>query len=177
MSRPVIGLSTYVEPARWGAWEVPAALLHEWYVDAVREAGGRAVLLPPDSTDADVLERLDGLVLIGGADNDRLEGGEGADLIIGGGGSDRFIYRSAADSAIGQSDTIRKLTSKDRFDLRGFGGDVKFEFIGNDKFSGTVGELRTTRTSLQADLDGDGSADFQVNFTNKFRLDADQILI
>ena len=68
MSRPVIGLSTYVEPARWGAWEVPAALLHEWYVDAVREAGGRAVLLPPDSTDADVLDRLDGLILIGGAD-------------------------------------------------------------------------------------------------------------
>ena len=68
MPRPVIGLSTYVEPARWGSWEVPAALLHEWYVDAVREAGGRAVLLPPDSTDADVLDRLDGLILIGGAD-------------------------------------------------------------------------------------------------------------
>jgi putative glutamine amidotransferase len=68
MARPLIGLTTYVEPARWGAWEVPAALLHEWYVDAVREAGGRAVLLPPDSTDADVLDRIDGLVLIGGAD-------------------------------------------------------------------------------------------------------------
>ena len=70
MSRPVIGLTTYVEPARWGAWDLPAALLHEWYVDAVREAGGRAVLLPPDSVDADVLDRLDGLILIGGADVD-----------------------------------------------------------------------------------------------------------
>jgi putative glutamine amidotransferase len=68
MGRPVIGLSTYVEPARWGAWEVPAALLHEWYVDAVRAAGGRAVLLPPDTTDDDVLDRIDGLILIGGAD-------------------------------------------------------------------------------------------------------------
>lgn len=68
VSRPVIGVSTYVEPARWGAWEVPAALLHEWYVDAVREAGGRAVLLPPDVEDADVLDRVDGLILIGGAD-------------------------------------------------------------------------------------------------------------
>jgi len=68
MARPVIGVSTYVEPARWGAWEVPAALLHEWYVDAVREAGGRAVLLPPDIDDADVLDRVDGLILIGGAD-------------------------------------------------------------------------------------------------------------
>ena len=68
MGRPVIGLSTYVEPARWGAWEVPAALLHEWYVDAVRDAGGRPVLLPPDSNDDDVLDRIDGLILIGGAD-------------------------------------------------------------------------------------------------------------
>lgn len=116
-------------------------------------------------------------VLKGGADNDRLDGGEGADLIIGGGGMDRFIYRSIADSAIGQSDTIRKLTRDDRFDFRNFDADVKFEFIGNDNFSGTAGELRTTRTSLQADLDGDGSADFQVNFTNKFRLEVDQLLI
>lgn len=68
VARPVIGLTTYVEPARWGAWETPAALLHEWYLDAVREAGGRAVLLPPDVEDADVLDRLDGLILIGGAD-------------------------------------------------------------------------------------------------------------
>ena len=68
MSRPVIGLSTYVEPARWGAWEVPAALLHEWYVDAVREAGGRPILLPPDTEDDEVLDRIDGLILIGGAD-------------------------------------------------------------------------------------------------------------
>ena len=68
MGRPVIGLSTYAEPARWGAWDIRAALLHEWYVDAVQQAGGRVVLLPPDSTDDDVLDRIDGLVLIGGAD-------------------------------------------------------------------------------------------------------------
>jgi len=68
MGRPVIGLSTYVEPARWGAWDVPAALLHTWYVDAVQTAGGRVVLLPPDTADDDVLDRIDGLILIGGAD-------------------------------------------------------------------------------------------------------------
>ena len=68
MARPLIGLTTYVEPARWGAWNVRAALLHEWYVDAVREAGGRAVLLPPDTADEDVLDRIDGLIIIGGAD-------------------------------------------------------------------------------------------------------------
>ena len=68
MARPIIALSTYVEPARWGAWEVPAALIHEWYVDAVTQAGGRAVLIPPDVEDDDVLDRVDGLILIGGAD-------------------------------------------------------------------------------------------------------------
>ena len=114
--------------------------------------------------------------LIGGGDNDRLDGGEGADLLIGGRGRDRFVYRSAADSSISQSDTIRKLTSEDRFNLRHFDTEVTFEFIGNDRFSGTAGELRATRTSLQADLDGDGSADFRVNFSNRIRLEADQLL-
>jgi putative glutamine amidotransferase len=36
----------------------------------VTRAGGRAVLLPPDDADADVLRMLDGLVLSGGADLD-----------------------------------------------------------------------------------------------------------
>ena len=116
-------------------------------------------------------------ILKGRSGNDRFDAGEGADLIIGGGGADRFIYRSLADSTVAQSDTIRKLSGKDRFDLRHFDTDVKFTFIDTNKFSGTAGELRTTRTSLQADLDGDGSADFRVNFTNTFRLEADQLLL
>ena len=115
--------------------------------------------------------------LKGRADNDRLDGGEGADLIIGGGGRDRFIYRSVADSTIAQSDTIRKLSDKDRFDLRQFDAEVTFTFIGKDNFSGSAGELRATRSSLQADLDGDGAADFRVNFSDKFRLAADQLLL
>ncbi len=65
----VVGLSVYVEPARWGAWELPAALVPEWYVDLVRAAGARVVLLPPDA-DAEAVDRLDGLVLVGGADLD-----------------------------------------------------------------------------------------------------------
>ena len=116
-------------------------------------------------------------VIIGGRGNDLLDGGEGADLLIGGSGRDHFIYRSAADSSINQSDTISHLSHKDFIDLRSFDGDVLFKFIGNDTFSGTAGELRTTLNSLQADLDGDGSADFLVNFTKRLRLEADQILI
>jgi putative glutamine amidotransferase len=70
MARPVIGISCYVEPARWGAWDQPAALLPASYVDAITRAGGRAVLLPPDDTDTDVLDRVDALMLCGGPDVD-----------------------------------------------------------------------------------------------------------
>jgi putative glutamine amidotransferase len=67
--RPVIGITTYVEPASWAVWQqLPAALIPQAYVEAVTLAGGRAVLLPPDDLDADVLRVLDGLILSGGAD-------------------------------------------------------------------------------------------------------------
>jgi putative glutamine amidotransferase len=65
----VIGVTCYVEPASWAVWEsVPAALLPQTYVNHLRAAGARVVLLPPDDVDAEVLDRLDGLVLAGGAD-------------------------------------------------------------------------------------------------------------
>lgn len=68
--RPVIGLSSYRETARWGAWEQPADLLPAEYARAVEAAGGVPVLLPPsDPTVAvEVVDRLDGLVISGGAD-------------------------------------------------------------------------------------------------------------
>ncbi|KAA2256096.1 gamma-glutamyl-gamma-aminobutyrate hydrolase family protein [Solihabitans fulvus] len=69
--RPVIGVSTYLEPARYGVWDVEAALLHRNYVDLVALAGGNPILLPPvgDWQDQSVA-LLDGLVLAGGADLD-----------------------------------------------------------------------------------------------------------
>jgi len=69
--RPIIGITTYVETASWLVWrDLPTALIPQAYVEAVTRAGGRAVLLPPDDLDADVLRVLDGLVLSGGADLD-----------------------------------------------------------------------------------------------------------
>jgi len=67
--RPIIGITTYVEPATWGVWQdLPTAFVPHAYVEGVMLAGGRAVLLPPDDRDADVLRTLDGLILAGGAD-------------------------------------------------------------------------------------------------------------
>ncbi|SDY52658.1 putative glutamine amidotransferase [Micromonospora pattaloongensis] len=69
MSRPIVGITSYVEPASWAVWrDVPAALVPYDYVRAVTAAGGRAVVLPPDDADAGVLRGLDALVLAGGAD-------------------------------------------------------------------------------------------------------------
>ncbi|MFE3471407.1 MULTISPECIES: gamma-glutamyl-gamma-aminobutyrate hydrolase family protein [unclassified Streptomyces] len=71
MSRPVIGISTYQDPARWGVWEMPAVLLPAAYPRLVRAAGGLAVLLPPDEAEGaarEAVAALDGVVIAGGAD-------------------------------------------------------------------------------------------------------------
>ncbi|MBC6447434.1 gamma-glutamyl-gamma-aminobutyrate hydrolase family protein [Actinokineospora xionganensis] len=70
-SRPVIGLTTYRERARFGVWDTDAAILHGDYVNAVVAAGGVPVLLPPIGGGAPELAGLvDGLVLTGGSDVD-----------------------------------------------------------------------------------------------------------
>jgi hypothetical protein len=45
--RPLIGLTTYLEPTPYRIWDLDAALLPAVYVNAVTQAGGRLVLLPP----------------------------------------------------------------------------------------------------------------------------------
>ena len=66
--RPLIGISTYREKARWGSWDVPAILLPATYADAVASVGGEPVLLPTGATTSAVIDRLDGVILSGGAD-------------------------------------------------------------------------------------------------------------
>ncbi|HEX5016240.1 MAG TPA: gamma-glutamyl-gamma-aminobutyrate hydrolase family protein [Actinomycetes bacterium] len=69
MSRPVIGISAYREQARWGVWDQPAVLIPAAYVDQVSAAGGLPVVIPPSTAlDPAVIDRLDGLLLAGGAD-------------------------------------------------------------------------------------------------------------
>jgi putative glutamine amidotransferase len=67
----LIGVSTYLESgARWGVWELEAALLPVGYPRLVQRAGGLAAMLPPDDPAhaAAAVARLDGLVIAGGPD-------------------------------------------------------------------------------------------------------------
>ncbi|MGJ9404191.1 gamma-glutamyl-gamma-aminobutyrate hydrolase family protein [Arthrobacter sp. KK5.5] len=68
--RPRIGLTTYWQEASWGVWNNTAAIVPGKYVTGVVAAGGTPVLLPPVGTDPAVLEVLDGLIVVGGADVD-----------------------------------------------------------------------------------------------------------
>ena len=66
--RPLIGLTTYGEVAKFGAGDLYAAALPMSYVRAVHASGGRAVLVTEDDPGTDVLDALDGIVFTGGAD-------------------------------------------------------------------------------------------------------------
>jgi putative glutamine amidotransferase len=69
---PLIGITTYRQPADWGAWRgVRADLLPSDYATAVERAGGIPVLLPVFASEAvarGAVARLDALVIAGGAD-------------------------------------------------------------------------------------------------------------
>lgn len=74
--RPWIGITTYTEDARWAVRAGHVSLLPLVYAESVQRAGGRAVLITTDDPGADVLDRLDGLVLAGGSDVDPARYGE-----------------------------------------------------------------------------------------------------
>jgi gamma-glutamyl-gamma-aminobutyrate hydrolase PuuD len=71
VARPLIGITTYVTPAKWSYWELEAALVPADYVYAVERAGGRALLVPPsDDGVEETLDAVDGLIFSGGSDLD-----------------------------------------------------------------------------------------------------------
>ena len=72
MARPVVGIPTPVETARWSrVWEADCAIVSMSYVGAVQRAGGLALLLPPDAQatrdPSEVVEHIDALLLAGWA--------------------------------------------------------------------------------------------------------------
>jgi len=136
---------------------------------------------------------LDGLEgddkLIGGKSRDELNGGLGADTITGGKGNDLFIFIDALDSGAtaNDRDEIKDFgNGKDKVDLQGIDAiagneDDAFDFIGKAKFHETEGELRFTAgkkfTVIEADIDGDGLADFQIELDGRHSLSAKDFML
>lgn len=70
-SEPVIGICAVHERARWSFWDQTAHLVADTYVSSVQRTGAIGVLLPVDArAPLELLDRIDGLLLIGGADVD-----------------------------------------------------------------------------------------------------------
>jgi gamma-glutamyl-gamma-aminobutyrate hydrolase PuuD len=68
----LIGVTAYLEAARWGTWVREAVLSPPAYARAVEKAGGAAVVLPSLGAGGieDYVRRLDGLILAGGVEVD-----------------------------------------------------------------------------------------------------------
>lgn len=66
--RPLIGITCYVETARFTVWETTASLLPHQYLEQIVAAGGQPVIVPPVGEPAALAGRLDGLIVAGGGD-------------------------------------------------------------------------------------------------------------
>ncbi|MHB0775146.1 cellulose binding domain-containing protein [Halomonas sp. WWR20] len=120
----------------------------------------------------DTLNGLRGDDYISGAGGqDRLVGGRGADMLTGGVGTDTFAYLFTSDSTPLKRDTILDFNrlEGDKIDLSAIDADARldgnqnFVWLGKSGFSGNGGEIRTSGTTLQADVNGDGVVDMAVD--------------
>ncbi|MCE0765006.1 gamma-glutamyl-gamma-aminobutyrate hydrolase family protein [Pseudonocardia kujensis] len=72
MATPLIGVCAAFEKARWGYWQQEAAIVPASYFAKIHKAGGVTLGLIPDARASShpelLVDRLDGLLLIGGVD-------------------------------------------------------------------------------------------------------------
>ncbi len=68
--RPLIGITSHLEPARWGDWVREAVVSPATYARAVHRSGGVPVVLPPVPGNGvvDLVRGLGGLILSAGGD-------------------------------------------------------------------------------------------------------------
>ncbi len=136
-------------------------------------------------------------VLSGGSGDDALFGGLGRDRLYGGGGADRlyndkgrdvFLYRAIEESQGASIDTIAffKAGKGDLIDLSRIDANTNAKkdqafVLGGSEFTGLAGELiqhsEGADTRIEADVNGDGVADFSILLTGHvFLTSADFIL-
>jgi Ca2+-binding RTX toxin-like protein len=130
-------------------------------------------------------------VLKGGGGDDVLQGGRGRDELTGNSGADDFVFVALNDSLPrGPSrdmitDFVRGIDDIDlsAIDARRFNlVDDAFQFIGGKQFSSRAGQLRFDvslpgETRVEADIDGDGSADFEIALVGRHILTAGDFIL
>jgi serralysin len=108
--------------------------------------------------------------LYGLGGSDTLTGGTGQDQLIGGAGADTFAFTALNESTLAAPDDIADFSAGevDKIDLSaidantGSGGDQAFNFIGNNNFNGTAGQLHYQGGYIEGDVNGDSVADFRI---------------
>jgi Ca2+-binding RTX toxin-like protein len=129
-------------------------------------------------------------VLQGWNGNDLLVGRAGKDTLTGGAGADRFQFTALADSVVGaNTDRITDFSHAqgDRIDLAAIdarftvAGDQAFSFIGTAAFTGVAGQLHywhdVGRTIVSGDVNGNGTADFNIILTGTTTLVAGDFVL
>jgi serralysin len=123
---------------------------------------------------------------IGG--NDILRGGAGSDSLWGGDGSDTFDFDAGTDSAVGAEDTIGDFVrGGDRIDLStidansNLAGDQAFTFLISTPPRPSAGDLRygvvDGITTVYGDVNGDGTADFQIKLLGAYPLSSADFIL
>jgi Ca2+-binding RTX toxin-like protein len=126
--------------------------------------------------------------IIGGGGGDTIAGGAGRDVMTGGAGGDTFVFQALSDSVVGGRDLIRDFVAGvDKIDLdaidanTGAADDQAFSFIGAGAFTHTAGELQAkaygVNTLVSGDVDGNGTADFQILLAGQVTLQETDFLL
>jgi Ca2+-binding RTX toxin-like protein len=128
--------------------------------------------------------------ILGNLGDDTIIGGDAGDLLYGGtGGADTFVFQAVQDSYGTTTATRDRImdfeTGIDRIDLRGVDANIATAadnaFVAVAAFTGVAGQLiqRVVGTNLflEGDVNGDGVADFAIQFAGIGAISAGDILL
>ena len=156
--------------------------------DSLRGASGADTIVGgagDDTVWGDVL----GDRLYGDDGDDVMVGGAGRDFLYGGPDADTFMFRAVADSAAGTASRDIIFVYEpglDKIDLTRIDANVNvtgnqaFAYIGTGVFTSVAGQLRAvlgTNSLLQADVNGDGVADFELQLNGIATVNVNDILL
>ena len=155
--------------------------------DSLRGGSGADTLSGGDGDDT-LWGDVSGDRLLGDDGEDVLVGGAGRDTLFGGADADSFVFRAVADSGVlvlrdiivgfeAGLDVI-DLTRMDANTV--LNGNQAFAFIGTLAFGLVAGQLRVLagpNSVLQADVNGDGVADFELQMNGIATVSVNDILL